>query len=125
MLSYRQVSQPVFLLLFVVAAALFQIQSKPAKTTTTAVSTMCTLRHYQRQAPPFTSIAQRHNSLFGEQKSGPKKDTQPVVVYLFAPDDFQASKPIFLSKVAQPTPLQDVYRYLYFKEINPPPPKAC
>jgi len=123
----RHFFQVMSILILLAGAAAFQIHShKLKKVRTTAISTACTLEeHYQHDSSPVAKTASHQKQPFGKQQSRRKKNIQTEVVFCLDAPITAPSRVSFAEESNPMARLQEVYQYLYFKEINPPPPKSC
>ena len=114
----------ILLPLLTAASAAFGIHGVGKRTSAKEVSRVCTLGHYRARVRP---LAANHHGQPGHGKHKREHRTRLHRV------DFK----IVLSSYVVPTVatydeferpaarLPRTYTYLYFQEINPPPPKAC
>ncbi len=74
-----------------------------------------------------TEIVLKHENAFPEsgQQATPKPQVEKHVSFkLFVPDAITILQEKDEPVIRHITPISDSYRYLFFKEINPPPPKC-
>ena len=88
------------------------------------VSKVCTLGVYRPQIRRIEDLLNAKHSPMGKHKSNQKKGGQqvPLVVTLISLNIPAA--PLNAWTVSPEVVFPQPYSYLYFEEINPPPPKA-
>jgi len=69
----------------------------------------------------------KHFAPFSKHKAKPKESHPKTITVYFESEWDEIDRQVYYSsgKTAYSDYLKHVYHYLFFREINPPPPKSC